>query len=152
MKTKALLLAGAVLGVTVACPLFVLTLHAAAGYGARNALEVDASAALGTGGGMGLGVQLLLAAVAGLVITLAAVLVGGYHLYTRGGISTPKPKPEKDKGRWASGPNARWRRVEAPEPSSPLDVLEQLTDGGDAPQVRSIGSGEEESILSWWRL
>ena len=143
MKTKALLLAGVVLGVTIACPLFVLTMHAAAGYGARNALEVDASAALGTGGGMGLGTQLLLAAVAGLFVSFAAVLAAGYYLYTRGDEDKPRPKKRKKK-RWAPGPNAQWKR---------LDLLEQVVE--EPYPVHSIGggdAGEPEDRIAWWRL
>lgn len=144
---KVLLPVAVVFGVTVACPLFVLAMHAAAGYGAHNALEADASAALGTGGGMGLGTQLLLAAVAGLFVSFAAVLAAGYYLYTRGDEDKPRPKKRKKK-RWASGPNAQWRRYAGAKSPAALDLLEQVTGA-----VHSIGGepDEEDDLITWWR-
>lgn len=145
---KVLLLIAIAFGVTVACPLFVLILHAAAGYGAHNALEMDASAALGTGGGMGLGTQLLLAAVVGLFVSFAAVLAAGYYLYTRGDEDKPRPKKRKKTKRWASGPNAQWRRYDEGKSPAALDLLEQVTGS-----VHSIGGepDEEDDLITWWR-
>ena len=148
---KALLLAAVVLGVTIACPLLVLVLHTAAGYGAHNALEMDASAALGTGGGMGLGVQLLLAAVAGLALALAAVLGAGYYLYARGELpakgkkTSKRPHGNADAGRWASGPNAYWQRSVDEGVRSSLDLLEQVTSGG-------AENSQGDFDIAWWRL
>jgi len=88
------------------------------------------------------------------LLTVVMVLLTGLAVYIvlQRQIWKHNQVRSKDKGRWMSGPNAHWKRVDAPDPYQQLLLQQQmlLTQLLQQSQVESEDDDRPQLPAGWW--
>jgi len=88
------------------------------------------------------------------LLTLAVVLLTGLAVYIviQRQIWRRSQVQPKNKGRWMSGPNTQWKRVDAPNPYQQLLLQQQmlLTQLLQQSQVESEDDDRPQLPAGWW--